>query len=216
MFSAGDCGADYELRKVDWTNLGINFVLVFPPNAFAGAPYSNLATLTFAAPPSDAQITRLVRDVAKAYPDIVSLRVKDALDAVRQVADELAAAVRGAAAIALLAATLVLAGALAAGQQARFYDVVVLKVLGATRWRLLVALICEFGIIGAATALFGLIAGSAAAFAIVRFVMKLDFAWLWPRAFEAAAIALIAAIAFGVLGTWRILGRKPAQFLRNL
>ncbi len=205
-----------NLRKVDWTNLGINFVLVFPPNAFAGAPYSNLATLTFAAPPSDAQITRLVRDVAKAYPDIVSLRVKDALDAVRQVADELAAAVRGAAAIALLAATLVLAGALAAGQQARLYDVVVLKVLGATRWRLLVALICEFGIIGAATALFGLIAGSAAAFAIVHFVMKLDFAWLWPRAFEAAAIALIAAIAFGVLGTWRILGRKPAQFLRNL
>jgi putative ABC transport system permease protein len=205
-----------NLRKVDWTNLGINFVLVFTPNTFAGAPYSNLATLTFAAPPSDAEITRLVRDVAKTYPDVVSLRVKDALDAVRQVADELAAGVRGAAGIALLAATLVLAGALAAGQQARLYDVVVLKVLGATRWRLLVALICEFGIIGAATALFGLIAGSAAAFAIVRFVMKLDFAWLWPRAFEAAAIALIAAIAFGVLGTWRILGRKPAQFLRNL
>ncbi len=85
-----------NFRKVDWTNLGINFVLVFTPSTFDNAPYSNLATLTFAAPPSDAQITRLVRDVAKAYPDIVSLSVKDALDAVRQVADELAAAVRGA------------------------------------------------------------------------------------------------------------------------
>ncbi len=37
-----------NLRKVDWRNLGINFVLVFSPNTFAGAPYCDLATLTFA------------------------------------------------------------------------------------------------------------------------------------------------------------------------
>ncbi|MDR3406920.1 MAG: FtsX-like permease family protein [Methylovirgula sp.] len=205
-----------SLRKVDWTNLGINFVLVFPPATFAGAPYSNLATLTFTAPPPETMERRLVRDLAKAYPDVVSLRVKDALEAVRQVVDELAAAVRGAAAVALLAATLVLAGALAAGQRARLYDVVVLKVLGATRRRLIVSLICEFGLIGAAAALFGVVAGSAAALAVVGLVMKLDFVWLWPQALFAAAVALIAAVALGLFGTWRILGRKPAQTLRNL
>jgi len=205
-----------NFRKVDWTNLGINFVLIFPPRSFAGAPYTNLATLTFAKPPPESDQDRLVRDVAKAYPDIVSLRVKDALEAVRQVVDELAAAVRGAALIALLAASLVLAGALAAGQRARLYDVVVLKVLGATRRRLILALICEFGLIGLATALFGVAAGSAAALAVVKFVMKLDFIWLWPQALAAAGIAFVAAIAFGLFGTWRTLGLKAAQFLRNL
>ena len=205
-----------NLRKVDWANLGINFVLVFPPATFAGAPYSNLATLAFTTPPPEAVERRLVRDLAKAYPDVVSLRVKDALEAVRQVVDELAAAVRGAAAVALIAATLVLAGALAAGQRARLYDVVVLKVLGATRRRLIVSLICEFGLIGAAATLFGVVAGSAAALAVVRLVMKLDFVWLWPQALFAAAIALIVAIALGLFGTWRILGRKPAETLRNL
>ncbi len=205
-----------SLRKVDWANLGINFLLVFSPATFTGAPYSNLATLTFSPPPPEAVERRLVRDVAATYPGVVSLRVKDALDAVRQVVDELAAAVRGAAAIALLAATLVLAGAIAAGQQARLYDVVVLKVLGATRARLMTSLVCEFGLIGLATALFGVIAGSAAALAVVRLVMKLDFLWLWPQALGAAAAAVVAAIALGLIGTWRILGRKPAQFLRNL
>ncbi|QAY94604.1 glycosyl transferase family 1 [Methylovirgula ligni] len=205
-----------SLRKVDWTNLGINFVLVFSPATFAGAPYSNLATLAFTTPPPEARERRLVRDIAMAYPDVVSLRLKDALEAVRQVVDELAAAVRGAAAVALLAATLVLAGALAAGQRARLYDVVVLKVLGATRRRLIVSLICEFGLIGAAAALFGVVAGSAAALAVVQLVMKLDFVWLWPQALVAAAVALIAAVALGLFGTWRILGRKPAETLRNL
>ena len=35
-----------NLRSVDWQSLGINFVLVFSPGAFAGAPHTHIATLT--------------------------------------------------------------------------------------------------------------------------------------------------------------------------
>ena len=35
-----------NLRQVEWESMGINFVMVFSPNAFAGAPHSWLATLT--------------------------------------------------------------------------------------------------------------------------------------------------------------------------
>ncbi|MFT2621867.1 hypothetical protein ACMWQU_25750, partial [Escherichia coli] len=34
-----------NLRNIDWQGLGINFVLVFSPNAFKGAPHSHVATL---------------------------------------------------------------------------------------------------------------------------------------------------------------------------
>ncbi len=37
-----------NLRAVDWQNLGINFVLVFSPGTFSGAPHTHIATLTFA------------------------------------------------------------------------------------------------------------------------------------------------------------------------
>ncbi|MCW8795428.1 hypothetical protein OQJ42_13485, partial [Enterococcus faecium] len=37
-----------NLRKVEWRNLGINFVMVFSPGTFRGAPHSDLATLTLA------------------------------------------------------------------------------------------------------------------------------------------------------------------------
>jgi putative ABC transport system permease protein len=154
--------------------------------------------------------------VAKAFPDVVSLRVKDALDAVKDIVDKLALAVRGAASIALLAATLVLGGALAAAQRARLYDVVVLKTLGATRRRLVAAFLCEFGLIGMAAAVFGVLVGGAAALAVVRSVMQLDFIWLWPQALAAAGCAFLAAVLLGLIGTWRILGQKPARYLRNL
>ncbi|MGO9135317.1 MAG: ABC transporter permease [Methylovirgula sp.] len=205
-----------NLRHVDWRNMGINFVLVFSPNVFAGAPYTDLATVTFPKADTTARDIALVREVAQRFPAVVSLRVKDALDAVKDVIDQLNLAVRGAASVALIAATLVLGGALAAGQETRLYDSVVLKVLGATRTKLLVSFLCEFGVIGLATAIFGVLAGSLAALAVVRFVMKLDFVWLWPQALAAAFGALAVAILLGLAGTFRILGRKPAQYLRNL
>ena len=202
-------------RKVDWRKFGINFVLVFSPDTFAGAPYADLATVTFPKAGSPREL-QLLREVAQAYPDVTSIRVKDALDAVAGVVAQLATAIRGAASVALVASVLVLAGALAAGQEARLYDAVVLKTLGATRSRLLAAFVLEYGILGLATAVFGVLAGTAAAWGIVAKVMSLDFTFFWPQALLAAFGALAVTVGLGLVGTWRILGRKPAPYLRNL
>ena len=35
-----------NMRTIDWQGLGINFVLVYSPNAFKGAPHTHIATLT--------------------------------------------------------------------------------------------------------------------------------------------------------------------------
>ncbi len=203
-------------RRVNWMTFGINFVMIFSPNSFAGAPVNDLATLTFAGGADSERETALSRAIASAFPSVTIIRVKDALDAANGLVGELAIAVRAASSVAFLASILVLGGALAAGQNARIHDAVVLKTLGATRLRLFAAYIYEFGLIGAATALFGVAAGAAAAFAITRSVMKLEFEWLWPQALGAAAIAVGLTVLIGLLGTWRILGRKPAPYLRDL
>ncbi len=81
----------------------------------------------------------------------------------------------------MIAAVLVLAGALATGHRHRVYDAVVLKMLGATRGRLLAAYALEYLLIGLATAIVGVAAGSLAAFMVMTEVMNLSFAWLpWP------------------------------------
>ena len=36
------------IRRLDWETLGINFVMVFSPDSFRGAPVTHLATLSFA------------------------------------------------------------------------------------------------------------------------------------------------------------------------
>lgn len=205
-----------NLRSVNWRSFGINFVLVFSPNTFAGAPHTALATVTFPKATEPARELALLADAARDFPAITSVRVKDALDAVNAVVAQLAVAVRGASSVALIASVLVLAGALAAGQRSRIYDAVVLKTLGATRGRLLRALVIEYAVLGAATGLFAVLAGAAAAQAIVTRVMKLDFVWLWPQTIGAAGAALVLTIVLGLIGTWRVLGQRPAAYLRDL
>jgi putative ABC transport system permease protein len=206
-----------NLRNVDWQSLGINFVFVFSPGAFAGAPHTDIATLTL--PNGGGAIeeeTALVKAVADAFPNVTTVRVKDALDAVGGIVRNLVLAVRGASVLALVAAVLVLGGALAAGHRHRVYDAVVLKTLGATRGRLVGAYALEYLMLGAATALFGVAAGSIAAWMVVTEMMNLPFVWLPGPAAIAAVGALAVTIAFGLIGTFSALGHKPATVLRNL
>src|SRR6201999_3625236 len=99
------------------------------------------------------------------------IRVKDALTTISDLVTDLALAVRAGSGITLIASVLVLGGALAAGHRYRVYDAMILKVLGASRRRIMTAFALEYFLIGFATALFGLAAGTAAAYLIVTKIM---------------------------------------------
>jgi putative ABC transport system permease protein len=204
-----------NMRTVDWQSLGINFVLVFSPNAFKGAPHTHIATLT-EAHPDPAGDARIIRSVADAFPMVTSVRVREALETIGAVVTNLVLAIRGASAVTLISAILVLGGALAAGHRHRVYDAVILKTLGATRARLLGAYALEYLMIGFATAIFGVLAGSVAAWLIVTRLMTLSFVWQAGSAAGVVAAALIVTVGLGLAGTLVALNQKPASVLRNL
>ena len=205
-----------NLRAVDWQSLGINFVLVFSPGTFAGAPHTDIATLTFADGGTTAEETMLIKALADAFPTVSAVRVKDALDAVDHLVGNLVLGLRGASSVTLIAAALVLGGALAAGQRFRIYDAVILKTLGATRLRLLVAYAIEYLLIGLAAVVFGVVAGSITAELVITRVMEFSFVWVALPAAGTALFALLVTVALGLAGTFTALGHKPAEVLRNL
>ena len=204
-----------NFREVQWESLGINFVMVFSPNTFAGAPHSWLATLS-EPDATTAQEAQLLNAITRAFPGVTSVRVKDALEIVNDIVSQLAIAIRAAAAVALVASVLVLSGALAAGNRARVHDAVVLKTLGATRRTLITAFTLEYALIGLATATFALLAGGVAAWFVIARIMSLPSAFLPEVAISTVVLALVLTVGFGLIGTWRVLGHKAAPVLRNL
>ena len=205
-----------NMRTLDWQSLGINFVMVFSPNTFRSAPVTHIATITYPGGSTTEEETELLKAAAVAFPSVTAVRVRDALEAFGGIVTNLVLAVRGASALTLVMAVLVLGGALAAGHRHRVYDAVVLRTIGATRGQLILAYALEYLLIGSATALFGVAAGSLAGALVITQVMNLPFAWLPGPAAAAALAAVAATVVLGLVGTFTVLGQKPAPVLRAL
>lgn len=200
-----------SLREVTWQTGGINFILVFSPGVLDNAPQTILSTVTM----DEAGELELQRQVTDAFPNVTSIRVKEAISSVSALLEDLVLAVRATSVVTIIAGILVLAGAMAAGHRHRVYDSVVLKVLGATRAKVLGAYALEYALLGFGTALIAASAGTLAAYLVITQVMQADWAFL-PVTLGVTVIgATVITMGFGLVGTWSALSRKAAPILRS-
>jgi len=205
-----------SLREIEWESLAINFVMIFSPNTLSAAPYNVLATVKLpdgTTPEAEAAVGRAVgRDL----PAVTLVRVRDALDAFAGIFANVMLAIRAAGSVTLLAGALVLAGALATAQRRRILQAVILKCIGATRRKLLAAHVLEYGLLALiAAGLAGLI-GTAAAWIITTQVLEAAFVFSPVAIAVAVGLALALILAFGSIGTARVLAARPVPYLRAL
>lgn len=208
-------GRDFEatiasFRQVSFETAGIGFVMAMNPSALRGAPHSWIATV-YATEDAEAAI---VRDLTQAYPNITAIRVRDAIDRVAGLLGGIAAAIRWGAAAALITGGLVLIGAALAGEPARTREAAILKTVGATRRRVLRSFALRAGILGLAAGAVALAAGVAGGWAVSTFVMRTDYAVLWPSAVLIVAGGIGASLTAGLVFALRPLAAKPARVLR--
>ena len=200
-----------NLRAVNWRSLGINFVMVFTPSTLKAAPHNHLVTVEM----KGGDEAKLLNAMARAYPSVTAVRVKDAIDMVSGLLEKMLMAIRGANILTLLTGMLVLAGALAAGLSERLYEAVVLKTYGATKRQLIGAFVIEYAGLGLAAAAFGLAVGSAASWFLSHFILEIPWSFSGPTAVLTALLAMAVTVAGGLAVTWRALSAKPGPLLRN-
>jgi putative ABC transport system permease protein len=200
-----------SLREIAWRGLGINYVLVASPGLLSAAPHTHIATMRNDA----AQEAALLQLLTDRFPNVTGIRVRDALDQVVGLLERIGLALSAVAGITLLAGLLVLAGAVAAGQRRRIRDAVVLKTIGATRAQIRSSFLVEFGLLGLTAGVLATTAGTAAAWGVVRFVMRADWVFL-PGTLALTVLACMAiTLGFGYAGTAFALRAKAAPLLRN-
>jgi putative ABC transport system permease protein len=200
-----------NLRSVDWRSFEINFVMVFSPNTLKAAPHQFLATVEMPGSAEAPFLNRLARD----FPTVTAVRVRDVVTTVSELLAKMLAAIRGANGLTLLTGILVLSGALAAGLESRIYDAAVLKTYGATPRQLIAAFAAEYAILGLASAIFGVITGSFAAWFLAYWILEMPWHFSPAVALLTALIAVVVTVAAGLIATWRALAARPAPLLRD-
>lgn len=204
-----------NLREVHWESLGINFVMVFSPNVLKGAPHNLLATITLPPSVSLAAEAQLARDIGKAHPAVTVIRVRDAVNAFNVVFHKVMLAVRAAGGVTLLAGALVLAGALATAQQQRVRLAVILKAIGGTRRQILTMHLAEYLVLATITAVVALGIGALGAWAVLTYLMKVEFTFSWVAVAQALLLSSALVVALGMAGTARVLSARSASHLRG-
>ena len=200
-----------NLRHIDWASGGMNFLMVFSPEPLKNAPHSYLASLSLAAQ-DEVGFSRIM---ARDFPNITIIRVKEALATMRDILNNLGLGIRAMSLVTMLAGILVLAGAMASGHRARVYDAVVMKVLGATRARIMLAFALEYALIGLGAALIAAAAGTLAAYGLIVGTMQAEFVFLPATLALTVLGAVFLTVTLGLLGTYRALGAPAAPVLRS-
>ena len=200
-----------HVRDVEWQGMQINFALLLSPEPMRHAPHSHIATVS-ATPEAEVQIERTL---AREFPQVTVVRVREALGRVAELTGSIAVAARVVGAITLFAGALVLAGAVAAGHRRRTYESVVLKVLGVRRRDIALIHAAEFALLGLVTGVIGAGAGAAASWGVVTHVLEQEWVFLPGAAAGAAGFCVALTLGLGLFGTWRALGESAAPCLRN-
>jgi putative ABC transport system permease protein len=201
-----------SLREINWDTMGFNFVIIFSPGVLETAPHSFMATISMPEPEEQP----FARAVSRTFPTVSAIRVKEVVETVSGMLGQLSVAVRSAASVAILAGIAVLIGALAASRRARIYDSVILKLLGATRARILAAQALEFTGLALVVGAIAFLLGAGSGWYVVVQVLELEWAPDWAIVAATLGAGAFVTLFLGLLGSLPALAARPARALRTL
>jgi len=200
-----------NLRRVEWQTFNTNFFVIFSQGALDGAPTTWLATARV--PPADELAVQSA--VTAAFPNVTAIPVREVLERIAGVLDQIALAIRLLAGVSIATGLIVTAGALGVSRHQRLYQSVILKALGATRGLVARVFAVEYALLGAAAGLGGSALAAALAWGVLHWALEVP--WGGSLVTLGWGIVASAALALGVgfLGTFRVLGKKPLAVLRS-
>jgi len=160
------------------------------------------------------QVATMERALFAAYPTVTIINVADVLLRIESVVDQVTFVVRLLAGFSILAGLTILASSIASTRFRRMQEAVVLKTLGATRMRIVRTFSVEFSVLGLLAGAVGVVFANLLTRVLLhRLEVAFDIDW------KATAIALVGtavlATATGWIASYRILGLRPLQVLRE-
>jgi putative ABC transport system permease protein len=199
------------IQSIDSVHLSSRVEFIFNTSALAGFPiiyYSSLRAQPSAVP-------ALQEALYKRFPTVTVVNMADVLQIVQGVVDRISQVVRFISMFAILAGAVILSSSVAGSRFRRMREVVILKTLGATRWRVSRIFSVEFLVLGGVAGLMGsLLAGGFANLLLKRMLDAQTSIPVIPILVSVIATALIANAA-GWMASFPILGQKPLEILRE-
>jgi putative ABC transport system permease protein len=199
------------IERTESIRMAARFEFLFSPGQLAAFPAVYYGTARVR--PTD--VAALQRVMYQQFPTVTVVNVADVMQIVEDVVQRIAIIVRFISAFTILAGAIMVASSVAGSRFRRMHEVVVLKTLGATRRRIAWIFSVEFLALGAVAGIMGALLASGFAALILKRLLEIDFHFDAAANGLAVAAAAAVATAAGWAASFRVLGRKPLEILRE-
>ena len=199
------------IERTESIRMSGRFEVLFNPGPLDGLP----AVYYGSARVRPADVPALQRIVYQKYPTVTVVNIADVMQIVEDVVQRIATVIRFISAFTILAGAVMVASSVAGTRFRRMREVVTLKTLGATRRRIAWIFSVEFLALGTVAGVMGSALASGFAALVLKRLLEVEFHPSVVTHTLAVAIAAAVATGAGWAASFRILGRKPLEILRE-
>jgi putative ABC transport system permease protein len=198
------------IYRSDGQHLGARLEFVLPSGQIVDQP----STWYGGAHIDPKQVAAMERAFFAVYPTITVINIADVLQRIENVVDQITLVVRLLAGFSIFAGLTILASSIASTRFRRMREAVVLKTLGATRMRIVRTFSVEFSVLGLLAGAVGIVFANLLTRILLR-RLEVDFQFEWAATVIALAGTAVLATATGWIASYRILGLRPLEVLRE-
>lgn len=200
-----------SIRKVEWDSMRANFFAVTPPQTIDQLPASYMTA--FYLPPQQAAF---VQQLVSTFPNLTVIDVAALMEQVRAIMEKMSVAVSYVFLFSLLTGLAVLYAALIATQSARIRESTLLRVLGASKQQVSMAMLAEFFAVALCAAVVAVVLANAVAWYVSTNLLEIAFGWNATI----SGLAIISAVMLIPFAAWLVLRRylniPPKQLLNSI
>ncbi len=199
------------IQRSESIRMSSRFEFIFNPGQLAGLP----AIYYGSARVRPAAVAALQRAMYRRFPTVTVVNVADVMQIIDDVVERIAMVIRFISAFTILAGAVMVASSVAGTRFRRMREVVILKTLGATRRRIAWIFSVEFLALGVVAGLMGALLASAFSALLLKRLLEIDYHPDPATGLLTVALSAVVAAVAGWAASFRILGRKPLEILRD-
>lgn len=200
-----------SIRKVEWDSMRANFFAVTPPQTIDQLPASYM-TAFYLSPQQAAFVQQLV----STFPNLTVIDVAALMEQVRAIMEKMSVAVSYVFLFSLVTGLAVLYAGLIATQSARIRESTLLRVLGASKRQVSMAMLAEFFAIALCAVLVAVLLANAVAWYVSTHLLEIAYTWNATI----SGLAIFSALLLIPLAAWLVLRSylniPPKQLLNSI
>lgn len=201
-----------SIRQIDWTQMQLNFSVVFPKGVMEQAPQIHVFATHV---PDENSAAAIQRELVAKFPNLTIVDLRQVFTVVEDILDQVSWVINFMAFFSIFTGIIVLIGSVRTSKYQRIKESVLLRTLGAKNKQILQIIAFEYMFLGLLGSLVGILLALVGSLCLAFFVFKEPFfpSWIPFVVFLPAITVLVLAIGLSNIQT--VLRSSPLEVLRR-